>query len=655
MSDPVSVEVDGRVAIVTIANPPVNAASQAVRAGLMEAFATTETNEAVQSVVLICDGRTFVAGADIKEFGKPPVAPDLPDVVRTIEQASKPWIAAIHGTALGGGLEIALGCRFRVADASAKMGLPEVNLGIIPGAGGTVRLPRVVSAETALDMVTSGKPIGAARALDVGLVDAVSEGDLRTFAIQFAASKENEPMPDSLSQRSVNPVADDAAWQGMTDKIRKRARGQHSPAAAVDAIETALKLPFDEALAAERALFKRLKDDPQSKALRHIFFAERSVSRIPEAKGVAPRDFERIGIIGGGTMGSGIATACLLSNLSVIMIERDQSALEIGLARVRDSLTAGVKRGLMTQQECEQRFAMLSGATEYTALSEADLVVEAVFEDMAVKHDVFKRLDTATKPDAILASNTSYLDVNEIASVVRDPSRVIGLHFFSPAHIMKLLELIVTKDAAPDVLATGLAFGKRLRKITVPAGVCDGFIGNRVMSAYRRAGEYMIEDGAMPWDVDEAMRDFGFPMGLFEVQDLAGLDIAWAMRKRQAVTRDPNERYVDIADQICERGHFGRKTGRGWYRYEDGTREPDPEVAALILESSQRQGITRRYFSADEIIHTLLEAMTAQGAQVVEEGIAASPEAVDVVMVNGYGFPRWLGGPMALREARALG
>ena len=535
------------------------------------------------------------------------------------------------------------------------MGLPEVNLGIIPGAGGTVRLPRVVSAETALDMVTSGKPIWAARALDVELIDAVAEGDLRTFAIQFAASQENEPMPDSLAQRSVNPVADDAAWQGLTDKIRKRARGQHSPAAAVDAIETALKLPFDEALAAERALFKRLKDDPQSMALRHIFFAERSVSRIPETKGVAPRDFERIGIIGGGTMGSGIATACLLSNLSVIMIERDQSALEIGLARVRDSLTAGVKRGLMTQQECEQRFAMLSGATEYTALSEADLVVEAVFEDMAVKHDVFKRLDTATKPDAILASNTSYLDVNEIASVVRDPSRVIGLHFFSPAHIMKLLELIVTKDAAPDVLATGLAFGKRLRKITVPAGVCDGFIGNRVMSAYRRAGEYMIEDGAMPWDVDEAMRDFGFPMGLFEVQDLAGLDIAWAMRKRQAVTRDPNERYVDIADQICERGHFGRKTGRGWYRYEDGTREPDPEIAALILESSQRQGITRRDFSADEIIQTLLEAMTAQGAQVVEEGIAASPEAVDVVMVNGYGFPRWLGGPMALREARDSG
>jgi len=381
----------------------------------------------------------------------------------------------------------------------------------------------------------------------------------------------------------------------------------------------------------------RLKDDPQSTALRHVFFAERSVSRIPETKGIAPRPFETIGIVGGGTMGAGIATACLLSGLSVTMLERDQSALEAGQSRVRDALEAGVKRGLMTAQQCEERLAAFKGDTDYAALSVADLVVEAVFEDMAVKQEGFQRPDAATaatKPKAVLASNTSYLDVNEIASAINDPSRVIGLHFFSPAHIMKLLELIVTDQAAPDVLATGLAFGKRLRKITVPAGVCDGFIGNRVMSAYRRAAEYMIEDGALPWEVDAAMREYGFPM------------IAWAMRKRQAATRSADERYVDIADRICEQGHFGRKTGRGWYLYTDGKASPDPAIEALIIESSERQGITRRAFSSDEIIETLLNAMRSQGTQVVEEGIAASPEAVDVVMINGYGFPRWRGGPM---------
>lgn len=645
----VSVSVEGAIGVVTIDNPPVNAASHAVRMGLVDALAQTEADPAIRAVVLICAGRTFVAGADVREFGKPSLEPHLPDVVTALETATKPWVAAIHGTALGGGLEIAMACHYRIAAPSAKFGLPEVNLGLIPGAGGTVRLPRLVGPLKALDMIATGKPIAAGAAQANGLVDAVAAGDLRADAISFAGSKADLPLP---APSIAKPLADfdPAELARAIAKITAKARGQNSPVAACEALSNAVTLPAADAIKAERALFLNLKEDPQSLALRHIFFAERAAGKIAAIAGIAKPSLDAVGVIGGGTMGAGIAAACLLSGLTVTMIERDAKALSAGQSRVSDILSASLKRGLISKDKHAALQSAFTGSIDYVALSDADLVIEAVFESMDVKETVFKALDAVTKPNAVLASNTSYLDIGQIAQTVRDPSRVIGLHFFSPAHIMKLLELVIPAGAAPQAIAVGAALGKRLRKVVVPSGVCDGFIGNRIMSAYRRACDYMIEDGAMPTDIDAAMRDFGFPMGIFEMQDLAGNDISWAMRKRQAATRDPSVRYVDIPDRLCEKGRFGRKTGSGWYRYEDGKPQEDPEVTALILSESERKGITRRAFTQDEIIHEILDVMQTVGDQILDEGIAAQSSDIDVVMVNGYGFPRWRGGPMFLKS-----
>lgn len=642
----VSVLIENSIAFATIDNPPVNAIRQTVRAGLMAALAETEANPQVKAVVLICAGRTFIAGADVREFGKPPVTPHLPDVIAAIETATKPWIAAIHGSALGGGLEIALGCHYRIADVAAKLGLPEVTLGLIPGAGGTVRLPRLISAEAALDMVTSGKPVSAAQALKTGLIDRVADQDLRAAATAFANDIIEQPLPAALTQRAPQQPTDQAAFDLKVATVQKKARGQHSPVAACEAIETSLNSDAETALTSERATFLALKDDPQSKALRHIFFAERAAGRLPALKEVPSRACTQIGVIGGGTMGAGIAAACILSGLTVTMIERDEAAITLGTSRVLDILNGSLKRGLISETRHNDLVQAFSGSTDYTALSHADLVIEAVFEDMDVKKQVFAELDRVTRPDAVLATNTSYLDVTQIAQSTQTPSRVIGLHFFSPAHIMKLLELVVPGDAAPDVIATGLTLGRKLRKITVLAGVCDGFIGNRIMSAYRREADYMIEDGALPWDVDAAMRDFGFPMGIYQMQDLAGLDIAWAMRKRQAASRDPAQRYVGIADTLCEAGRFGRKTGKGWYRYDNKFGTPCPEVEAIILASSKESGITRHPIDAKTIMERLLSAMQAEGTRILDEGIAQNAADIDVVLVNGYSFPRWRGGPM---------
>ncbi len=643
----VTVTYHDSVAVVTIDNPPVNAASHAVRQGLVDALAQTEAGHAT-SVVLACAGRTFVAGADVREFGKPAQDPTLPDVVRALETATKPWIAAIHGAALGGGLEIALGCHYRMASASAKVGLPEVTLGLIPGAGGTVRLPRLVTAETALEMVAGGKPVDAADAKVTGLIDRVSQGDLASDAVAFAREVAGLALPAPLSARAPFAPADAAEWSARTGAIAKRARGQRAPLLAIEAIENALAKPAEVALADERALFTRAKDDPQSLALRHIFFAERSAGKgITDA---APLDLHQIGVVGGGTMGAGIAAACLLAGLSVILIERDDEAAHAGLARVEGILDGSLKRGLIDGPRHAALLARCVTSTHYSALQGADLVIEAVFEDMDVKRAVFRALDAACKPASVLASNTSYLDVSEIAQSVADPLRVIGLHFFSPAHIMKLLELVVPDGAGPVAVATGRAFGRRLGKITVPAGVCDGFIGNRIMSAYRRACDEMLEDGALPDQIDAAMRGFGFPMGIYQMQDLAGLDIAWAMRKRQAATRDPAARYVGIADRLCEAGRFGQKTARGWYRYDGTTAQIDPDVTQIILAASAAKGITRRPFSDTEIISRIVSVMQAEGRAVLDEGIAAKPADIDVVMVNGYAFPRWRGGPMFMES-----
>ena len=642
----VTVTRNGAVALVIIDNPPVNALSQPVRQALMEALRETEADPAVDAVVLSAASRTFAAGADIREFGQPPAPPHLPDVIRAIETASKPWVAALHGSALGGGLELVLGCAWRIAAKDARLGLPEVTLGLVPGAGGTVRLPRLIGAFEALDMIASGRPGTAAKAFETGLIDAIAQYDLLAEAVEFAGARMVGRRPIPLLDRPAPVPANAADWSAATSRIKARARGQTAPLAAIEAVELAITLPGPVALSSERQRFLTLRDGQQSKALRHLFLAERATGRIARAEGAAPAPLRQIGVVGGGTMGAGIAAACLLSGLAVTMVERDAEALASGEGRVLAVLSDSHARNLVTDTELDAMKARLTGSTAYDALNPADLVIEAVFEDMAVKAEVFAALDAATGPETILASNTSYLDIDVLAAATRDPARVIGLHFFSPAHVMKLLELIVTGKASPEALATGLALGKRLGKITVPAGVGDGFIGNRIMSAYRRAADEMMEDGTLPWDIDRAMRGYGFAMGLYEMQDLAGLDISWAMRKRQAATRDPDARYIAIADRLCEAGRFGRKTGRGWYIHDGGTARPDAEVEAIILAEATRKGISRRPFGDGEIMERILSAMATTGQAVLAEGIAARAADIDVVMVNGYGFPRWKGGPM---------
>lgn len=643
--DPISIEKIDNIALIKVNNPPVNALSHAVRSGLMDAIEETEADHDIERVVLMCEGRTFIAGADVREFNQAPKEPHLPDVVNALEATTKPWVAAIHGTALGGGLEVTLGCDYRICTPSAKLGLPEVNLGLIPGAGGTVRMPRLVSPEEAISLIASGKPVSATKAKDIGLADDVAEGDLQEAAIVFAKGDISKRTP--IAQREANQPTLPEEWEKLKASLVTKARGQNSISAAVDAVERSITLSALDAFAAERASFIQLKEDTQSKALRHIFFAERSATRMPELKDVAPRELKSIGVIGGGTMGAGIAAACLLSGYSALMLERDQDALLAGQSRVTKTLDGSLKRGLISSEKHRNMLGNFSGNIEYASLSDCDLIIEAVFEDMGVKKEVFAKLDTVTKPDTILASNTSYLDVNEIAQSTKDPSRVIGLHFFSPAHIMKLLEIVVTDEAAPEALSTAFTFGKALRKITVPSGVCDGFIGNRIMSSYRKEADYMLQDGALPDDIDSAMRGFGFPMGIFEMQDLAGLDIGWANRKRLAPTRDPNERYVTIADTLCEMGRFGRKTGKGWYIYDDNNKPSvDPEVTKIIEENSASAGITRKPFTAEQIMDRIMAAMRAEAQKVLDEKIATSPEAIDVVMVNGYSFPRYRGGPM---------
>lgn len=648
MTTAVTTEITDGIAVVTVDNPPVNALGYDVRQGLADAVAQTDGDDSVRAVVLIAAGRTFMAGAEIKEFGKPMQDPCLPDVVLSIESARKPWVAAIHGTALGGGLEVALGCHYRIVDARAKLGLPEVHLGLIPGAGGTVRLPRVVPVARAAEMVATGRPIRAQDAVQIGLADRKSDDDLRVDAIAFARDIAGEPLPEALVNRAPVDAPDEEQWREIAGKLVSKARGQNSVLRAVDAIGEAVQLDGTAALAVERQIFTELMQDPQSAALRHVFFAERSVGKLPELRGVDPRPLSQVGVIGGGTMGAGIAVALLLSGLHVIMIERDDDALAAGQGRVADTLMASVKRGLISPDKRDTLLKGFIGSTGYDALAQADLVIEAVFEDMDVKKQVFAALDAATRPDAVLATNTSYLDVNEIAASVADPSRVLGLHFFSPAHVMKLLEIVRPDQVADDVLATGFALGRQLGKIAVPAGVCDGFIGNRILSAYRRECDYMVEDGATPQEVDSAMKAYGFPMGIFAMQDMAGLDIGWAARKRRAPTRDPKERYVSIADRLCELGRFGQKTGAGWFNYPEGSRrgEPDQLVENIIAEEAAKNGIEQRDFTAEEIMDRILGAMVSEGRAILKEGIAASPEAIDVVMINGYGFPRWRGGPM---------
>ena len=636
----VSIAKQGRVAVVTIDNPPVNASSQAVRAGLLQAVAGTEADQSVDAVVLACAGRTFVAGADVREFDLPPVEPHLPDVISAIEAASNPWVAAIHGTALGGGLELAMGCHARIADATARMGLPEVTLGLVPGAGGTVRLPRLVEAELALTMIAGGKPISAKAALEAGLIDAIATGDLLEEAVALAAKL---GAPRRTLEKAVIGAANAESFDKTASDLRRKAVGQVSIGAAIDAVERGLRLPADAGLAEERATFLALKSSDQARALRHIFFAERATLADPRAK-QTPRPVTRIGVIGGGTMGAGIASACLMRGFHVTLIERDETSLEAGAGRVRGTLESSAKRGLLP--DLDAVVARFETATNYAALADADLVIEAVFEDMEVKKQVFVQLDAITRPDAILATNTSYLDVNAIAAVLSDPSRAIGLHFFSPAHIMKLLEIVLPDAVGDDVVATASNLSKSLGKIGVLSGVCDGFIGNRIMSAYRAEADRLLIDGATPSQVDAAMRDYGFPIGVFEMQDMAGLDIAWAMRKRRLAEGKITGAYIRIADRLCEMGRFGRKTGAGWYDHSDAGAQPSEVVLSIIAEERQAMGAAGGDCADADVMPRILGAMTREAEAVLAEGIARSADDIDVVMVNGYSFPRWKGGPM---------
>ena len=641
---------DGDVAVLSVDNPPVNALSRDVRAGLADAIRRFERDADARVAVIVGAGRLFIGGADIGEFGKPPRPPALPDVILAIERCPKPVVAAIHGSALGGGLEVALGAHHRLALADAALGLPEVMLGLIPGAGGTQRLPRLVGVERALDMITGGKPVTGERAHAIGLVDrVVDDDDVRAAGVAFARERlERGDAHRPVGERDVEPV-DAEVFATRRAALERTARGQVAPFAALDAIEIAARTPLEEGLAEERRLFLELMATPQRAGLIHAFFAQRRVAKLPEIRDVAPRELRRAGVIGGGTMGAGIATSLLLAGLEVTLIERDAEGGERARSTIARNLDAAIERGKL---DPARRGALLDEAfatdVRHAALADVDLVIEAVFEDMAVKRAVFASLDEVVRPGAILASNTSYLDVNEIARATSRPADVIGLHFFSPAHVMKLLEVVVADATAPDVTATAFALAKRLGKVAVRAGVADGFIGNRVLSRYRAAADHLVLDGASPYQVDRAVREFGFAMGPYEVSDLAGLDIGHATRRRKDADRHPRERVPTFADALFEAGRLGRKTGRGYYLYEKGARRgaPDPDLERIVAEAREAAGIAPRAFEDEEIVRRYLAAMIDEGARAVADGTALRPLDVDVVFVHGYGFPRHRGGPM---------
>lgn len=656
---PVASELHGNVLCVTIDNPPVNALGAAVRRGLLDAIEAAEHNPAVAAIVITGAGRNFIGGADIREFGQTPQPPSLPDACNRIEACTKPVIASLNGAALGGGLEIALAAHYRIALPAAKLGLPEVHLGLLPGAGGTQRAPRLIGAQAALDLMLSGRHVGADEALKLGLVDRLGTGT-DALAAGLAYTRELLAARAPVRRtRNAAGLADRNASRAAIEAARataQKARGLFSPLKIVEAVQAALELPFDDGLRQERELFLQCLDSPQRAGLVHAFFAEREVAKAPETRIAKPRPVDSVGVVGGGTMGAGIAVSLLDAGLPVTMVESDEASLARGRVHVEKVYNGLIAKGRMTPEAKADVLARFSGSTSYDALAGVDLVIEAVFEEMSVKQAVFAELDRVCKPGAILATNTSYLDIDALAASIGRPADVIGLHFFSPANIMKLLEIVVPAKVSADVVATAFALAQRLRKVPVRAGVCDGFIGNRVLAVYRTAADHMMEDGASPYQIDRALRAFGFAMGPYQVADLAGGDIGWATRKRRAATRDPNARYVQIADRLCERGWFGQKTGRGYYRYPDGARTgtPDPEVEAIIDAERERAGVTPRAFSDEEIVRRYMAAMINEGANVVYQKIALRPLDVDITFIHGYGFPRHRGGPMKYADTVGL-
>jgi 3-hydroxyacyl-CoA dehydrogenase len=629
--------------IVTIDNPPVNATSADVRQGLLAAIHHANEQFSIGHLILTGAGKIFVGGADISEFGKPVADPSLPVVLEAIEQSPKPVIAAINGAALGGGLEIALACHHRIAAPAASFALPEVKLGIVPGAGGTQRLPRLTGLAIALDMIGTGRSVKPAEAVASGIIDGVADDPV---ADALAKLRSGEIMTFRKTSELAVAAESDDKIEAAAVKIRARAKGQSAPLEAVRLVLASAHVNFGDGLADERNTFVRLRDSAEAAALRYVFFAEREAAKVEGLKDIAPRNVSKIGIVGTGLMGSGIAVAALDAGYRVIGVEQTGEAAQKGLERIIGLLERNLISGRIDQSGLSDRLSRLSVSDDFANLADTDLVIEAVFDDMTVKTELFRTLDGIVRPDAILATNTSYLNPDQIASATRDPERVIGLHFFSPANIMRLLEVVRCTKTAPDVLATGLALARKLGKLAVVSGVTEGFIGNSVFSAYRREAEFLVEDGASPAEIDAAMEDFGMAMGPFAVFDMAGLEIAWARRKRQAATRDPATRYVDIADRLCDAGRFGQKNGRGWYRYDGGKREVDPEVTAMIEASRAAKDIVPRAIGREEIVTRLLAAMTAEGKRLIDAGVAARAGDIDLVMINGYGFPSHKGGPM---------
>jgi 3-hydroxyacyl-CoA dehydrogenase len=636
----------GRVAVLTVDNPPVNALSQHVRKGLHDGIKQATSDGAVQAIVIVCAGRTFIAGADITEFGKPPAEPSLHSVLDLIEGSPKPVVAAIHGTALGGGLEVTLACHYRVGVKAARFGLPEVKLGILPGAGGTQRLPRVVGVEKGLSMMVSGDPIGADEALKAGLIDEIVDGDLTAAGVAFAERALNDRRP----LRKIRDLDDKlAAVRGKPEvfanfrkSIARQTRGFRAPENIVRAVEAAVSLPFDQGLKRERELFAELLSSPESKAQRYFFFAEREAAKIPDVPAdTPPRDVKKAAVIGAGTMGGGIAMNFANAGIPVTVIEMAQEALDRGLGIVRKNYEATAARGRLTAADVENRMGLITGAIDFKAAADADMVVEAVFEEMPVKKEVFAKLDAICKADAVLATNTSTLDVDEIASATKRPESVIGTHFFSPANVMRLLENVRGQKSSKTTIATAMTIGRRIGKVPVLVGVCYGFVGNRMLHQRGLQAEKLILEGAAPHQVDRVLTDFGFPMGPFAMSDLAGLDVGWRIRKGRGAK-------APVADRICELGRFGQKTGAGYFKYEKGDRTPVPdlEVEKIIVDVATSMGITRRAITDEEILQRLLYPMVNEGAKILDEKIAIRASDIDVIWVYGYGWPVYRGGPM---------
>jgi len=661
MSSPVSFSKRGAIGIVTVNNQPVNALSQAVRQGIQDCVNEGAADADVAAIVIIGEGRTYMAGADITEFGKPPMDPSLHAVIETIEDTQKPVISAIHGTALGGGLETALACHYRCAIASAKVGLPEVNLGILPGAGGTQRLPRLVGVEKSLDMMTTGKPIGAAEALANGVIDHMVDGDLLDGAVAYAEQVVAEGKPlvrvQDLEDKVAPARGNDEIYENYRKSIARRTRGFFAPDQIIDCVKDAVNLPFADGLKMERERFVKCLESPQSAGLRYAFFTERAANKIPDVPKDTPlRDIKSVGIVGCGTMGGGIAMNFASAGIPVKILEMSEEALERGLGIIKGNYAATVKKGRLSQDRMDATMANITGTMQYEDLGDVDMVIEAVFEEMDIKHKVFARLDEVCKPGTILATNTSGLDVNAIADGTSRPGDVLGLHFFSPANVMRLLEIVRGAKTDKDVLATVMKLSKSIGKIGVMVGVCEGFVGNRMLGPYMREGNFMIEEGATPQQVDAAIFNFGMAMGPFTMGDLAGNDVGWRIRKGKAAERRNDVRYSDVGDRICEQGRFGQKTQKGWYLYKDGDRTPipDPEVEAIIRQAAKEKGIEQREVSDQEIIERSFYSMVNEGAKILEEGMAIRASDIDVIWLNGYGFPSYRGGPMMWADSVGL-